>query len=222
MAEASIDVHLLPILDQITKLIADEELNRASLVHTYPGIGDRYPDMYREGHVQSVLFCGLRTSNYFTIAEANYINPTSIYRKIDLAVWLPDARLWLYLELKPCPPVGAIADVLLDAKKLVDDRPTDPRDRLRGILAYGLRNPVQWDGFPNKYRQLGEILLRDYGFQEVGIRSRSLKGTPSLYVQAGLWVTEQIAEPAPVPHPSALLAQAPSAEPVAAPDCPRE
>ncbi len=207
---AYLDVHLLRVLDRITHLIADEVLNTVSLALTYPEIGDLHPALTREGHVQALLFAGLRGSGYFTIAEANYFMPASASRQIDLAVWLPDARLWLYLEVKPCSPHYGYQGVLADAHKLVEDRPADPRDRLRGALAYGLRHPVkEKDGFPEKYRQLGAELL-PLGFREVGIRRRSLEGADYLSVQAGLWVIDQVVEPAPVQEAVAL--SAPSAE----------
>jgi hypothetical protein len=77
--------------------------------------------------------------------------------------------------------------VLDDAQKLIDDAPTDPRDRLRGLLVYGFRNPVsQPDQFPEKYQTLGRELGR-MGFAEAGISSRTLDGVQYAYVQVGLW-----------------------------------
>ncbi len=160
--------------------------------------------------MQALLFDGLRASGYFTIAEANYFVPASASRQIDLAVWLPDARLWLYLEVKPCSPHYGYQGVIADAQKLMEDRPFDPRDRLRGVLAYGFRHPVkEKDGFPEKYQQLGMGLL-PLGFREIGIRRRSLEGTDYLYVQTGLWITDRI-ESVSVLEASAPLTSAPSA-----------
>jgi hypothetical protein len=105
-----------------------------------------------------------------------------------MAVWLPDVRAWLYLEVKPCSPYNGFQEVVWDAQKLIDDQPTDPRDQLRAVLAYGFRDPVKGrDGFPNKYKQIGDRLLQ-LGFHELGIRSRVLEGTEYVYVQAGMWV----------------------------------
>jgi hypothetical protein len=78
-----VDTHLRRILDRVTQVIADEVMNCASLVSTYPGIGVLHPAVGREGHVQSLLFDGLRASGYFTFAEANYFAPKSSSRQID-------------------------------------------------------------------------------------------------------------------------------------------
>jgi hypothetical protein len=184
----SVNVHLNRILDRVTHIIADEVLNCSSLTSTYPGIGDLHPALGREGHGQSLLFAGLRASGYSTFAEANYFAPASNSRQIDLALWLPDIQLWLYLEVKPCGPYYGYQGVLGDAHKLIDDRPVDRRDWLRGILAYGFRDPVkERDGFPKKYSEI-TAELAPLGFREIGIRTRSLEGTGYCYVQAGLWV----------------------------------
>ena len=186
----TVDVHLLRLLDRVTHIIADEVLNCASLARTYPQVGNLHPALRREGHVQSLLFDGLRASGYFTLAEANYFVPLSASRQIDLAVWLPDVLVWFYLEVKPCSPYYGVQPVVWDAQKLIDDKPTDLRDRLRGVLAYGFRDRVkERDGFPQKYK--GIITeLAPLGFREVGIQCRSLEGTEYTYVQTGLWVTE--------------------------------
>jgi hypothetical protein len=183
----SLNSHLMRILDRVTHVVADEVLNCASLVATYPDIGELHPALGREGHAQSLLFSGLRASGYFTFAEANYATPGSNSRQIDLAVWLPDNQVWIYLEIKPCGPYWGIQAVLADAEKLVADQPTDPRDRLRGVLAFGFRDPVGRDSFPHKYEDLS-TRLQALGFREVGTRTRSLEGTTHSYVQAGLWV----------------------------------
>src|SRR5260221_7855009 len=82
------DVRLRRLLDRVTHIIADEELNCASLARTYPKIGALHPALTREGHVQCLLFAGLRASGYFTLAESYYFLPASANRQIDLAVWL--------------------------------------------------------------------------------------------------------------------------------------
>ena len=184
----SVAVHLTRILDRVTHIVADEVLNCTSLSSTYSGIGDLHPALGREGHGQSLLFAGLRASGYFTLAEENYFVPTSTSRQIDLALWLPDVQRWLYLEVKPCGPYWGYQGVIGDAQKLVNDQPQDARDRLRGVLAYGFRDPVkERDGFPKKYEEISEILA-PLGFRKVGIRTRKLEGTGFVYVQAGLWV----------------------------------
>lgn len=180
--------HLRRILSRSTEIIADEVLNCASLRATYLAIGDLHPALCREAHVQSLLFAGLRSSGYLTFAEANYFAPASNSRQIDLAVWLPDVRRWLYLELEPCGPHFGYLPVLADAQKLIDDKPTDDRDQLRGLFVYGFRHPIkERDGFPKKYQEMsGELQQR--GFTEVGIIHRPLEGVEYPYVQAGLWV----------------------------------
>jgi hypothetical protein len=186
-ATPPLDAHLRRILDRVTQIIADEVLNCISLAETYPCMGDLHPAVCREGHMESLLFGGLRVSGYSTISQADYFTGRPS-RQIDLAVWIPDTRAWLYLEIKPCWPDGGCQEVLDDAQRLIDDRTTDPRDRLKGVLAYGFRWPVRDpDGFPAKYEQLG-VQLEQMGFFTVGIRRRPLEGTRYLYVQAGLWI----------------------------------
>jgi hypothetical protein len=184
-----LEAHLRRILDRVTHIIADEVLNCMSLAATYHDhdIGDLHPALGREGHMESLLFGGLRASGYFTMSQAGYFAGAPS-RQIDLAVWIPDTRAWLYLEIKPCWPDGGNQPVLDDAQRLIDDQTTDRRDRLKAVLAYGFRWPVREpDGFPQKYLDLSAE-LEQMGFSRVGIRCRSLEGTRYLYVQVGLWI----------------------------------
>jgi hypothetical protein len=152
-------------------------------------IGDLHPALGREVHIQSLLFAGLRASGYLTFASANYFKPASNSRQIDLGVWLPDVKRWLYLELEPCGPHLGYLPVLADAQKLIDDNPKDDQDKLRGLIVYGFRHPVQEerDGFRRKYEEMSSE-LEQRGFTKMGITSRSLEGMDYLYVLAGLWV----------------------------------
>jgi hypothetical protein len=179
--------HLRRILSRCIEIIADEVLNSASLSALYPMIGDLHPAVGREVHVQSLLFAGLRSSGYLTFASANYFVPASNSRQIDLAVWLPDVQRWLYLELEPCGPHFGYLSVLSDARKLIEDNPTDERDQLRALIVYGFRHPFQKkDGFRTKYERTSAELQR-LDFAEVGITHRPLHGVEYLYVLAGLW-----------------------------------
>src|SRR6516165_10480116 len=75
-------------------------------------------------------------------------------RRLQAAV-AADVQRWLYLELEPCGPHFGYLPVLADARKLIDDKPTDHRDQLRALIVYGFRHPVQErDGFPNKYQEM--------------------------------------------------------------------
>lgn len=182
------DSHLRRILARSIEAISDEVLNCASLAALYPEIGQLHPAVYHEAHAQHLLFAGLRLAGYMTIAEANYFAPADNGRRLDLAVWLPDARRWLYLEIEPCGPLYGYQNVLEDATKLVTDDPTDPRNRMRGVLVYGFRDPVTTrDGFRRKYENMSTALV-GLGFTEIEIRQRSLDGAEYQYVQAGLWV----------------------------------
>ena len=150
-------------------------------------MGTLHPALGREGHMLSLVFAGLRASGYLTFAQASYYTPRSNSRFIDLAVWLPDASRWLYLELKPCGAQGGFGNVLLDARKLKDDNPRDPYDQLRGVLAYGFRTEsTHQDGFKNKYVDLSKELKLS-GFEEIQIQRRELEGNEYHYVQTGLW-----------------------------------
>jgi hypothetical protein len=99
---------------------------------------------------------------------------------------------WLYLEVKPCDPQAGDTKVLADAEKLIDDNPSDPRDQLRGVFAYGFR----WQNtnearFGQKYKNLSNKLVVK-GFSEVGICKRKFSESTNGYVQTGLWVLGQI------------------------------
>jgi len=169
--------------------LANEVRHGLLVKATYPGIGDIHPGEGREGHVQQLLFMGLRQAGYFTLAETSYFRGRSAGRQIDLGVWIPDVERRLFLEVKPCGPQMGDPQVRRDAKKLVDDNPPDPRDQLRGVLAYGFRDPVNRDDFPGKYERTGEELAR-LGFEQIGVARRSLEGGAYTYVQVGMWVID--------------------------------
>jgi hypothetical protein len=183
---SSLPKHLERIHARSVDAIADEVRNIETLIKAYPSIGLTHPADEREAHVQHVVFAGLRNAGYFTMIESNYFVPRDSSRRIDLATWIPDASRWLYLEVKPCSPIGGCEEVLLDARKLLADQPTDPRDLLRGMLVYGFRDQVGRDGFPDKYREMSTQVQR-LGFNEVRIEQRELRGTRYSYAQVGLW-----------------------------------
>jgi hypothetical protein len=185
---SSVLAHLKRIHNRCLESISSEVQNCASLASVYgDDLGDIHPAPCREIHVQSVLFAGLRDSGYFTLAGAIYWMPANMRRQIDLAVWIPDVRRWFYLEVKPCEQQGGAANVRSDAEKLRDDRPSDPRDRLRGVLAYGFKyDTAHGDRFPAKFEGISEE-LRPIGFAPIAIDSRPLNDTRYPYVQVGLW-----------------------------------
>src|SRR5262249_11502168 len=133
---------------------------------------------------------GLRASGYFTMAGENYFVPDSTSRQIDLALWIADERRWLFLEVKPCWQQGGYLKVLEDAKKLTTvDKSRDPRDQLRGILAYGFKWAAgPHDEFPEKYESLSQE-LGEKGFTTIGVDKHDLEGPTYPYIQVGLWVT---------------------------------
>jgi hypothetical protein len=187
---ASILAHLERIHTRCLEIIADEVQNCTSLAAVYGAkIGEVHPAPSREVHVQSVLFAGLRASGYFTFAGALYEMPANNRRQIDLAVWLPDDRRWFYMEVKPCEQQGGFGNVVADAQKLLSDRPSDPKDRLRGVLAYGFKYPASGqDRYPMKFEKISKR-LKPMGFTRISIDHRDVKGPVYAYVQVGLWVT---------------------------------
>jgi hypothetical protein len=196
--------HLRRILSRATEIIVDEVLNAASLRAIYQDIGDLHPAVCREGHMQSLLFAGLRSSGYFTIAEANYFKPMSNSRQIDLAVWLPDVHRWLYLEIEHCGTQAGYGNAFWDAKQLVEDSPVDRADQLRAVLVYGFRTQVnRRDDFKDKYEELNAELQKQ-GFELIQIQDRLLEGEGFVYVQAGLWVLGVVGSCAEVPPHTAV------------------
>jgi len=170
--------------------LANEARRIGVLNDLYDDFGDQHLAELREGHAQAALFEGFRADGYFAEAESYYFegNPR---RRIDLAVWLPDVRRWLYLEVKPCGPQGGGKKVLGDAKKLLADPSGDIRDQLRGVLAYGFQRPLEHgrDQYPDKYARLSGRLDKR-GFKEIAIGRAELADTGFEYLQLGLWVRD--------------------------------
>jgi hypothetical protein len=186
---STIPAHLKRIHDRCLDIIADEVQNCASLAEAYGmEVGNIHPAPAREIHVQSVLFAGLRASGYFTLAGSIYDMPANKRRQIDLAIWLPDVRKWFYLEVKPCEQQGGSSNVIADAEKLKNDKPADPRDQLRGVLAYGFKYRTRaLDRYPAKFEKIGEA-LEPMEFRQFGPGHRDLNGGNYRYVQVGMWV----------------------------------
>jgi hypothetical protein len=118
--------HLNRILSRCTEILSDEVLKSVAMSQLYPAIGRIHPALSRKAHVQHLLFAGLRQSGYFVLAEENYFVPASKSRQIDLAIWLPDSRVWLYLEIEPCWPLYGYQPVLVDAQKLTNTTRRSP------------------------------------------------------------------------------------------------
>jgi hypothetical protein len=168
------------------------------MVKLYDRIGTLENDLQlsvcREAHIGSLLFAGLRASGYFTFAQGSYFVPRANGRQIDLTVWLPDVQRWLYLEVEPCGTQAGLGCLLPDARKLIEDDPTDPRDYLRALLVYGFRTPTSHrDMFADKYRERLDTELGQLGFRNVDIINRQVDGDPKItYVQTGLWVVGEL------------------------------
>jgi len=191
MISSPVMIRLSRLVDEMMDIFIDEVNRSHSLKKKNLDIGDIHPGFTREGHIQCLLFSGLRDRGYESMAEENYFHSTDSSRQLDLAVWIHDIAKWLLLEVKPCSPLFGYQLPLEDAFKLRNDRVTDPRDRLRGVFAYGFRDPVDRDGFPEKYARLSHE-MKALDFQEIGIRYRPLEGTDFVAVQIGLWVTDVI------------------------------
>jgi hypothetical protein len=187
--------HLRRILRRANEIIVAEVVNVASLEDVYKNMGSAdqpdywHPALGREGHIQNLLFAGLRSSGYFTYSQVPYFSTGSSRRSVDLAVWLPDVHRWLYLELEYLGPQSGLLNVPWDAQKLIDDNPTDPRDQLRAVLAYGFgEKSTQLERFRDKYRIGLSTELKGKGFEEILIEERDLTSGPQyVRVQAGLW-----------------------------------
>ncbi len=184
----TIDCHLRHILSRATDIITDEVLNCSSLAELHAmKFADVHPAFCREAHIQSLLFAGLRPAGYFTLAETTYETPTSPSRRIDLGVWLPDRDARLYLEVEQCGPQAGFQYVLRDARKLIEDRSTNPRDQIRAVFVYGFSGPEsREDGFREKYESMGAA-LEEKGFTRVGINYRKLGVKLFNCLQTGLW-----------------------------------
>ena len=186
--------HLERLLTRSAEIIADEVRACVSLTKLYDTIGNLETDLQlsicREAHFGSLLFAGLRASGYFAFAQGNYFRPKAPGRQIDLTIWLPDVQRWLYMEIEPCGTQAGLGCVPTDAKKLIDDAPTDLRDVLRALLVYGFRTPTSHqDLFRDKFHERLDSELAELGFSNIGIVSREVEGDPRItYVQTGLWV----------------------------------
>jgi hypothetical protein len=159
----------------------------------YDGFGDQHLAELREGHAQAVLFETFRADGYYAEAESSYFEGEEL-RRVDLAVWLPDVRRWLFLEVKPCGPQSGDGNVLSDVEKLLTDPSADDRDQLRAVFAFGFRRPLERgpDRFPDKYTQLSGR-LEEHGFREVGLGTAELADAGFEYLQTGLWVRDGLA-----------------------------
>jgi hypothetical protein len=130
---ADIEAHLRRIHARCLDIIAEEVQNCSSLADLYGECGNVSPAFRREVHVQSLLFAGLRSSGYFTMAGVDYFHRDPTSWQVDLAIWLPEALRWFYMELKHCEQQGGYPQALSDRDKFVADGPLDERDRLRGL-----------------------------------------------------------------------------------------
>jgi hypothetical protein len=177
--------HLTRLYTRTLDLLADEVGRVVALNALYDDFGQEHPADTREGHVQSLLFAGYRAEGYFTEAETRYFWSAGSRRQIDLGVFIPDSRVWLFLEVKP----WGDAEVLSDAKKLMGDDPQDESDRLRGIVAYRFRDSTQGGGTLTDRSKGLSSKLKAMGFREVGLGERDLQSGSFQSVEVGFWVT---------------------------------
>ena len=182
--------HLQRVYQSGLHALANEARRMKALDDLYDGFGDQHLAELREGHAQAVLFEGFRADGYYAEAESSYFEGEEL-RRVDLAVWLPDVRRWLFLEVKPCGPQGGDGKVLADADKLLSDPWDDDRNHLRAVFAFGCRGLLERgpDRFPGKYAQLS-TRLAERGFREVGLGRADLADAGFEYVQVGLWVRD--------------------------------
>jgi hypothetical protein len=174
---------LLP--DRLMALVVKEMGDWTRLTTQFPDLFRPCKGPFREGHVQGLLLSGLRPSGYGTLAETNYLGKRS-RRKLDLAILLPDAMQWLFLEIKGCTTKRGFPSVLADAEKLVAEDQPDLRNQLRGLLVYGFGSP-RYACSSRLYQELSDK-LKGKGFHEIGIRRQQLEGTEFTHVQMGLWI----------------------------------
>jgi hypothetical protein len=155
----------------------------------------RHPANAREGHFQCLLFHALRSVRYYTRAETNYCDPSAPSRQLDLALWMPDSKAWLFVEIEKCGSQGGDDSVIPDAIKLIEDVRSDPAACVRLLLVYGfLEVAGKPEKFRTKYDTLGQKLTR-LGYLDGFVLQRHLPGESYCCFQVGCWVVSNAARP---------------------------
>jgi len=151
----------------------------------------------REMGIASFVALQLRSLGFAVQLEAYFEGDSK--RRPDFGIWLPASKKYIYLELKQIAwgdegKQYYAANAIEEIKKL--NAETDPRNRLNGLIAFGLSSSSEklegrlW----LRLKKLSQKVTSVYpDYEEIGLRQVDFQGMDekASYGVIGLWFRKQ-------------------------------